>query len=243
MGTRARAAWLLSGLSVLLLAATCGSNTASEDPEPSASPPAGAATATPTDTPEPTSSATPSPGNLLDIVYVGNTGGDGVSLRDACRDDARIPGAWAEGTAVRIIDPGEGECAGWTFVAGPGKGSWVSDGYLTETKPAVASPPSSSGGSTPPSGTPPPSGGAAMFVFGTASPGAFIVVFAGGHFCDSTLADSAVGIWGLEVGAGTECSPATGAPLSFSVNGAVVPTAAAHTYVPGGQASVDLLNH
>ena len=240
MGTRTRAAWLLAAFSVLLLAAACGSSTASEDPEPSASPPTAAATAAPTDAPEPAASATAPPENLLDIVYVGNTGGDGVSLRDACRDEARIPGAWAEGTAVRIIDPGEGEGAGWTFVAGPGKGSWVSDGYLTETKPAVAPPPSSSGSSTPPSGTPPPSGGAAMFVFGTTAPGAFVVVFAGGHFCDSTLADSAGGIWGPEVGAGTECSPATGAPLSFSVNGAAVPMAAAHSYQPGGSESVTL---
>ena len=58
--------------------------------------PSATATARPTPsstpTPGPTPSATARPENLLAIVYIAQTGGDGVSIRDACRDDARVPG-------------------------------------------------------------------------------------------------------------------------------------------------------
>ena len=206
---------LLSGVA-LVVAAPWSGNSASEGPTetPAATgTPSATATARPTPsstpTPEPTPSATARPENLLAIVYIAQTGGDGVSIRDACRDDARVPGAWAEGSAVRVIEPGTGACDGWTYVAGPGEGSWVWDGYLSETKPAVAPRPSG-GGQPPVPGSPPPAG-APMFVFGTTTPGAFVLVFAGNQFCDSTIADGGIGAWGLEVGAGTECSPAPGA--------------------------------
>ena len=71
-----------------------------------------------------------------------------------------------------------------------------------------------------------------MFVFGTAQPGDFVLVFAGNQFCDSTIAAS---------GIGTECSPASGAPLIFSANGQVAQTTGLHTYKPGASESVTLL--
>ena len=138
-----------------------------------------------------------------------------------------------------MIEPGTGACDGWTYVAGPGEGSWVWDGYLSETKPAVAPRPSG-GGQPPVPGSPPPAG-APMFVFGTTTPGAFVLVFAGNQFCDSTIADGGIGAWGLEVGAGTECSPAPGALLSFSVNGQITQTTGLHSYQPGANESVTLL--
>ena len=229
-----------------MVAAPWSGNSASEDP--TETPEAAAATASPsasptptsTPTPEPTPTATARPENLFAIVYVANTGGDGVSIRAACRDDARVPGAWAEGTAVRIIEPGSDACAGWTYVVGPGEGSWVRDGYLSEDQPAVVPPPSGGGGTPPPPGSPLP-GTAPMFVFGTAQPGDFVLVFAGNQFCDSTIAASGIGTWGLEVGGGSECSPASGAPLIFSVNGQVAQTSGLHSYQPSASESVTLL--
>ncbi len=81
-----------------------------------------------------------------------------------------------------------------------------------------------------------------MQVYGTATPGAFVMVFADGNLCGSQFADSAVGLWSFQVGGGSCCSPRAGDILYFTVNGAVAPTAGAHTYVPGGSASVDFLN-
>ena len=80
-----------------------------------------------------------------------------------------------------------------------------------------------------------------MFLFGTTTPGAFIVVFAGNQFCSSTIADGAVGLWGLEISGATECSPTSGATIVFSVNGQVAQTSGLHTYKPGGSESVTLL--
>ena len=188
-----------------------------------------------------TASATATPEQRLDIVYVGNTAGTGISLRDGCHADARSDGAWADGTAVRIINLGEGACSGWTYFVGPGVGSWVLDDYLTATAPTVA-PPSTPGGSTT---TPPPASGspagAPMFLFGSADAGDFVAVWAGNEFCDSTIVATAGGTWGLEVGPGTECSPAPGAPLVFAVTGTDVTTVGTHTYQPGGNMHVSLL--
>lgn len=104
-------------LAAALLA--CTSNQAADrdaldDASDEVRPTATAAPTSPSETPEPAPSATATPEQRLDIVYIGNTAGTGVSLRDGCHADARIDGAWADGTAVRIINPGEGACGGWT---------------------------------------------------------------------------------------------------------------------------------
>ena len=192
-------------------------------------------------TPEPTDTPVPS----LEIAYIGGTGGDGVGLRDACRADARIDGAWAEGTAVRIVGPGEDGCEGWTYVVGPGIGSWVLDDYLTDTAPPAEAP---SGGSTTTTSTPPgtstqtPSVAAQqMFVWGVGNQNDFVVVFAGNTACDSALVPTAGGLWGLVVGPGSMCSPSPGAPLSFSLNGQGAASSVPLSYAPGGNVQVTLV--
>ena len=153
-----RPTWLLVAIAGLLLAAACSEDAASDEATATpAATPSARATASPTATgaasPEATATATPKPENLLAFLYIAHTGGDGVSIRDACRDDAHAPGAWAEGTAVRVIEPGTDACAGWTYVVGPGEGSWVRADYLSATPPAVKTPPGSSNAPGPP---PPP---------------------------------------------------------------------------------------
>ena len=64
------------------------------------------------------------------LVTIGATGGDGVSLRSACRADARIAGGWADGTELEVIAVGAGECEGWTLAEARGVSSWVSNQYL-----------------------------------------------------------------------------------------------------------------
>ena len=78
--------------------------------------------------------------------YIGATDGGGVSIRDACRDDARVGGSWPDGAGVVVIEAGSGDCAEWSYVAGSGGASWVRDRYLVDQRPAA--PAVSSGGST-----------------------------------------------------------------------------------------------
>lgn len=84
--------------------------------------------------------------------YIGNTGGSGVAVRDACAQDARTGGAWPEATAVLVLEVGAGGCDGWSYVAREGSSteSWVRNAYLLTERPLVTAsrPPSSS--STPP---------------------------------------------------------------------------------------------
>lgn len=87
--------------------------------------------------PEPTAAPGPSedrdraPPSLVGaLVTIGATGGDGVSLRSACRADARIAGGWADGTELEVIEVGAVECEGWTLVEARGVSSWVSNQYL-----------------------------------------------------------------------------------------------------------------
>ncbi len=67
---------------------------------------------------------------------IGNTGGEGVSYRDECVDDARVgaTGGWPDGTVVTARAAGEGQCAGWLWVeAADGVTSWVREEYLVES--------------------------------------------------------------------------------------------------------------
>ncbi len=78
--------------------------------------------------------------------YVGATGGGGVSIRDDCRDDARVGGSWPDGAAVVVLQAGSDDCAEWTYVAGSGGASWVRDKYLVDTR--TSAPAASGGGSS-----------------------------------------------------------------------------------------------
>ncbi len=61
---------------------------------------------------------------------IGNTGGDGVALRNACQDGARVGGAWPEGTTIEVIELGSAECEGWSQGRTAGVTSWVRNDYL-----------------------------------------------------------------------------------------------------------------
>ena len=110
------------------------------------------------------SNASPEPSTVVAtedasaVRYVANTGGDGISLRSDCRADARVAGAWTEGTEVEVIEQGAGDCDGWTLASVGSTETWVSNRYLSVTSPPIASGGSTSVGSTPaPSiGTPSP---------------------------------------------------------------------------------------
>lgn len=98
----------------------------------------------PTGTPTPTSvaapavatpSATPSPAPTPHPSFtIANTDGDGVAVRDACDDSARVsaPGQGIpEDTVVVLVEVGDGECAEWMNVRTPdGRQSWVRLTYL-----------------------------------------------------------------------------------------------------------------
>ena len=72
---------------------------------------------------------------LASTWTVGNTGGAGVARRGDCLDSARIsePGeGWVDDTEVRLLEVGEGRCAGWLRVESAGLESWVRERYLVE---------------------------------------------------------------------------------------------------------------
>lgn len=121
--------------------------------------PAVAADSTPT--PEPTLSATPDPDATAfalpdgTVARVANTGGRGVGLRSDCDDEARQPGAWADGTLIELKERGLGECSGWSFASANGDSSWIRNTYIAS---ATASGGSGGGG-----------GGAVLTITGTSS--------------------------------------------------------------------------
>ncbi len=106
-------------------------------PSPTATP-APTATATPTRTPTPTPTPTPTEtpeATLLLERAIGNTDGDGVSIRDDCDDDARVsaPGSgWPEGLAIEVIEVGSGRCDGWLLAQADGVASWIREEYVVD---------------------------------------------------------------------------------------------------------------
>ena len=65
------------------------------------------------------------------LMVIANTGGEGVRARDACRDEASIPGIGiAEATRVAATAQGVGSCGGWRLVSANGRESWVRLQYL-----------------------------------------------------------------------------------------------------------------
>lgn len=63
-------------------------------------------------------------------LRIANTAGRGVLVRSACRDSTPGTGVWAEGTAVRVLRTGSGECAGWSLLRSQGALSWVRTAYV-----------------------------------------------------------------------------------------------------------------
>ena len=66
---------------------------------------------------------------------IGNTGGDGVSHRNICSDDARLSevGGWPDGTEVEVLQEGSGSCEGWLRVRSGEVTSWVREQYVLES--------------------------------------------------------------------------------------------------------------
>jgi hypothetical protein len=87
---------------------------------------------------------------VVTMLYIGKTGGFGVSLRETCSDDARSSSAWADGTEVGVIEQGSAECAGWVLVKSGDTESWVRTRFLEAADPPAqfAAP------DPPPDGTP-----------------------------------------------------------------------------------------
>ena len=73
-------------------------------------------------------------------MVIGDTGGDGISHRNECSDDARVSelGGWPDGTEVEILEEGSGDCTGWLRVQADGLTSWVREQYVLEYTGAVA---------------------------------------------------------------------------------------------------------
>ena len=72
------------------------------------------------------------------LLFIGNTGGVGVRLREACTDDARGVGGWPEGTAVTVVE-GIEDCPGWWLVRrGEKETSWVRADYLASNSQLAA---------------------------------------------------------------------------------------------------------
>ena len=69
-------------------------------------------------------------------LEIGNTGGDGVSHRNECADEARLSAVWGWGdnTEVEVLADGLGRCAGWLWVEAGADGvtSWVREQYAVE---------------------------------------------------------------------------------------------------------------
>ena len=109
-----------------------------DSPEVSATP-----TRTPTRTPTPVAAATTPPTATPEPNFkIANTDGDGVAVRDACDDGARVsaPGEGIpEETVVELIAAGGGDCAEWMHVRAPdGRESWVRSRYLDALPVALA---------------------------------------------------------------------------------------------------------
>ncbi len=123
--------------------ATATSTPAPSTPTATPSPTAAATpTRTPTaiPTPTPTSTATPTetPGTTLSLERaIGNSDGDGVSIRDDCEDGARISvagGGWPEGQEIEVIEIGSGRCDGWLLAQAGDVASWVREEYVVDVE-------------------------------------------------------------------------------------------------------------
>ena len=114
-----------------------GTPTATPSPTAAATrTPTPTATPTPTPTPTPTATPTETPGTTLSLERaIGNSDGDGVSIRDDCEDGARISvagGGWPEGQNIEVIEIGSGRCEGWLLAQADDVASWVREEYVVD---------------------------------------------------------------------------------------------------------------
>lgn len=200
------------------------------------------ATAAPSATAGPGAPGLPSPTAPGDGVtrFIGATGGIGVSLRDACAQDARVAGAWPDATAVTIVRGGDDACEGWSYVEASQTRSWVSNTYLLETPPPSPTAPPSPVSPATPTATPEPGQGT-MLLFGTAAPGAVVSAYARAALCDSTTATYPDGSWGIDVARDSACAPTVGDPIWFALDGQPRQTSTAHHWTAGASEAVTFL--
>ena len=71
------------------------------------------------------------------LLFIGDTGGDGVSLRSDCSVEARADGGLLEGDEVLVEERGIGSCAGWSVVRAGEVTTWVEDQYLVAEQPVA----------------------------------------------------------------------------------------------------------
>lgn len=64
------------------------------------------------------------------VATIVTTDGRGVAVRDACREEARSGGAFAEGASVTVLERGLGDCSGWSLVESGDVTSWVRNIFL-----------------------------------------------------------------------------------------------------------------
>ena len=71
-------------------------------------------------------------------VWIANTDGQGVAVRDDCLDSARV-GRWAypAGSRLQLVAAGTGRCADWSFVRGRESTTWVRNRYLADKEPTI----------------------------------------------------------------------------------------------------------
>ena len=132
---------LVAAVPVLLIVAVLSSGDGAAEPNAAAvvepapdGTPSAPGLATPTASPAALVRTAPTVDAVTDspVRYIGNTGGDGVALRDACDDAGRLDGAWTDGTEVLVEERGTGACFTWSRVRNASAVSWVRNIYLVD---------------------------------------------------------------------------------------------------------------
>ena len=188
--------------------------------------PGATAAASPDATPAtalPLPDATPAAPEMI-LLMIAFTDGEGVAVRDACADAARVsaPGRGIrEGAPVEFVEGGREECGGWTAVVdGAGRQSWVRDEYLAFAPPALTLADATAAADATATPVAPPGTPYAMY-YGLAAPGVEVAALIDGTECVTTAAN-ADGEWLLYVYRGA-CDGAarSGAVVEFTLNGAL----------------------
>ena len=185
-----------------------------------------AATAPAAATPARTETPTPTPAPRPLFIRIANTDGEGVAVRDACDDAARISARGEgipEGARVEFLAGGWDECDGWMQVRDDkGRESWVRAQFLAPADEEADSPAgAASDASTPaPGDTQPQRTGPRALYYGYAPPGTTIAADIAGVECSRTVTNAA-GEWVLFV-YHRDCDGAavSNAVVRFTINGA-----------------------
>ena len=71
-------------------------------------------------------------------VWIANTDGQGVAVRNDCQDSARVERwAYPAGSRLQLVATGTGRCTDWSFVRGRDSTTWVRNRYLADTEPTI----------------------------------------------------------------------------------------------------------